>query len=155
MSFIPYHSYTLHSTKEFSEVKQGIRVLMEPVQKIRNIYDSTNKPFEGVMKVDTFNIQRIHGFRKPFFPYTYGKIIETENGTSLKITTRLNGFVYFIFLFWIGFFSLFTVPFIVDGFYQSAVVTGLLTFGVVGMLLFQFHIDDKETHKLMQRVMQD
>lgn len=106
MRAIPFARWSLESARPAAEVSARLEQLVEPRKLLR--LGKGERPFQGEVNPERFQISRIITYRNAFLPQIIGQVVPTPQGSRLTAMLRLNLVTlailstWFIFLAFIG-----------------------------------------------------
>lgn len=111
MNFLPTENITYKTKLKIEEIVERLSDHVEPEKTFRfDLFSSgSTKPYEGKISGDTFEIERIIGYRNAFLPRIYGIIEKDYDGTYIKVKMRLHVFAMVFLYFWCGGIGLFCI----------------------------------------------
>jgi hypothetical protein len=154
MPWLPYLAVELESEFEPDEAIEAIRAAVEPKKWLR--LGTSHRPFEGEVLSNTFQIQRIIGYRNSFLPRVDGKVSASSVGSRIKLEMRLSTPLVMFMIFWLGMVAIFVAVSSVEAIRGKTGWKGPLT--GVGMFAFawglvsvSFSFEAKKAEKILAR----
>ena len=102
MKIIPSDTLEIVTSLTIKEVKDILDNNIQPKVKFDFSFSNKHKVFEGFLKQDSFEIQRIIRGRNSFIPQIKGKIKSNNNGSTLMVDLKMNQFVIVFVIIWLG-----------------------------------------------------
>jgi len=101
MKFLPFENITYHTQLSVEEVINRLSENLESRKYFFPGLKSKRKAYEGYIKHNTFNINKVLDRRNGFVPIIKGKLYENNTGTIIKVKMRLHeiALIFGIFLF--------------------------------------------------------
>jgi len=103
MAFIPYESVSYKTKLEYNEIIKRIQDTIEPKKIIRLIRGNSTKPYEGKLKENYFEMNRIISFSNVFSPVICGTIEELNDEIKIDIKLKPHARVIAVMVIWLGF----------------------------------------------------
>lgn len=131
MKLIPHDKFIIETFSAPEDVLQRINENTEP-KKLFSL--SSSKYFNGSVSGSGFEVSKNISYRNSFLPVVEGNVETSEKGSNVKITMRLNSFVFFFMCIWFFFVGIGCVAVVsnLDGFSMHALIPfGMLVFGIV------------------------
>lgn len=90
VNWLPYHRFEITSSMKRQDAVQALAAHVEPVKWFRFGWPNkaNDKRFEGVVSGDSFEIQRVMGYRNSFAPAVRGEVKSAGAMTQIVITMR-------------------------------------------------------------------
>jgi hypothetical protein len=104
----PHHEFRLESPLPPEEITVRLAATVEPRRRFRWLNWDGEKPFEGEVKADEFEIRRVTGYRNSFLPEVSGRVIPTAHGSRIEGRMRLHTAVAVFMVVWFGMGGMFT-----------------------------------------------
>ncbi len=105
MKYLPFENITYETKLDTEEILNRINEIIEPKKAFRmtGIFGSGNhKPYEGSIIGNSFNINRIIGYRNSFLPRIKGNVEKGFHSTKVNVKMRLHPFVLIFLFVWCG-----------------------------------------------------
>ena len=103
MSFLPYENLIFESNLTTEDLQDRINQNIESKKMLRIGFKNKNtKPYEGYLNGNSFEINRIIGYRNSFLPQIKGVITETNGVSRINVKMRLHILVYIFMTIWCG-----------------------------------------------------
>ena len=137
MKYLPYENVTFESKLNKEEIMKRISGMIEPSRTYRKFIAGRGgqKPYEGSIYLNIFNMSRVIAYRNSFLPIIEGRVEEDFGTTKINVRMRLNTFVLVFICIWcggvgIGFFAMLTYSIGTGRFEPATLITlGMLLFG--------------------------
>ena len=102
--YLPFENYVLTSRLSLDEVKKRLKDNIGPGKraKFSTTSKTQDKPYEGEIHGDTFEISRVIDGKNSFLPLIKGHISTHLGRTEIKIKARPVIFVLIFMSFWLG-----------------------------------------------------
>lgn len=109
-SWLPFDRYTLVSRLSVAEVMSRLEANVTArklnavlfVQRYGTKKDSSDKPYKGVIKEQTFEIERIINYRNSFVPVIKGEVSHFLGQTEIKVKSSPHVAVLVFCAFWMS-----------------------------------------------------
>lgn len=100
MKLIPFEKFIIKSDKDILELVSSLSENIEQKKHLR-IKRNNKKPYEGIVSVNSFKVNRIIYYQNPFLPSIIGELVKFKNGeTVIKIMIRVKYSTLVFILFW-------------------------------------------------------
>jgi hypothetical protein len=133
MTFLPFEKFEIESSLSKEKVIIALMENIEEEKMIRFWKRSDAKDFEGTIRGNEFEIQRIISYKNSFLPIIKGRMETAGYGAKLRIDMRIQIPVILFLVIWFGIIGLFFIIEIFKGI--NDVKSILFPFG---MLLFGY-----------------
>lgn len=114
MRFLPKETLVYHSTLKADQLHERLSIYVEP--RLDGLIDwkkKREKPYEGLVKKDGFEISRIIDYRNSFLPVVSGKITPSTDQSVVVVTMALHSFVRIFLAIWFAMAILFFFVYLV------------------------------------------
>ncbi len=162
MNYLPRENLVFKTKLSQDEVTARISSITEPDRFYRSklFGPVADKPYEGSVLNNTFEIKRIIRSKNSFKPVIRGTISKEWDGTNVHITMRIHMLVRVFLAVWCGFVGLISLALLVPtiGSGQVPVFTGLIPIGVLlfvhALSLFAFKAESNKSKKMLQELLE-
>lgn len=139
----------------------AINILTENIEPAKSRFFLLSKPaktYEGNIEGNTFNFNRIIGYRNPFVPRIIGSVSSELDGTTIKVKMTLNPTVAILFTLIFGLFLLAGITAIcisiLTGDLKSSLVGILFALFPYGLAMLGFKFESIPTKKALRKLFQ-
>lgn len=103
MRFLPFENIIYESDLTESELRDRIKQYIEPKKFFRiGLKNKNTKPYEGYLKGNHFEINRIINYRNSFLPQIEGVITRVNGVTRINVIMRMYFFLYIFVILMYG-----------------------------------------------------
>ena len=102
MRFIPYESISYNTKLEYNEIIKRLEDTIEPKKSYRIIRGNSKKTYEGKLKENAFEMNRIVSFSNVFSPIIHGTIEKNNDELKIDIILKLHARVIMVMVIWLG-----------------------------------------------------
>lgn len=105
MKYLPFENITYQTKLDTKEVINRINKIIEPQKTFRmtGVFGSSDhKPYEGSITGNSFNMNRIIGYRNSFLPRITGYIKKDFGKTEINVKMTLPPFILVFMFIWCG-----------------------------------------------------
>jgi hypothetical protein len=142
MKYLPFENITYKSNLNSEEIIKKIDEIIEPKKafSVSGIFgnNKNNKPYEGNIVGNSFNITRLISYRNSFLPKIKGIIEKDYDGTKVNIKMRMNTFVIIFMFIWFGGVGIGCLAVLTSGFKFGNQNFEPMTLIPFGMLIFGY-----------------
>jgi hypothetical protein len=110
MKILPFGNTTYYSHFSSEQIKLKLAEKITPIDPTIKLASlgyykkraelSKKYPYEGVVEGNTFNINRIIGYRNSFLPMINGNIIQDGEGSKIEVKLKMHPFVLVFMVVW-------------------------------------------------------
>jgi len=100
MKYLPFENITLHTQLSVEEVIERLSENLEPREIFPFMLNRDRKTYEGYIKHNQFNINKVIQGRDSFRPMIKGELQENEAGTTIEIKMRFHIFIFIFITIW-------------------------------------------------------
>lgn len=157
MKYLPFEKLTFETDLSEDEVKARLLHNVEEKKYFR-FGKKGNKPYEGYLNGNRFEINRIITYRNSFLPLIKGQIIENNIGTQIQVKMSLYLFVFIFMIFWCGvvglaFIALFIAAIINNNFQAFILIPlGMFIFGYL-LTMIAFKAESSKSKKDLKKIL--
>jgi hypothetical protein len=116
MHFLPFDNFSFTTSLGAEEVNARIRKIAGPwvLYRLPSIIDPDQKPYEGELTSNSFEIYKLNFLRSDFNPVIMGKYEALTTGTRIDVNIRLRWWSLFLLVLFIGVCAFFQVLQIIE-----------------------------------------
>jgi hypothetical protein len=156
--FLPVEDYTLTTNLKVEEVNRRLSQRIRPKRKLKDFFfgDNSNKPYEGYILINDFEMSRIIWYRNSFLPLIKGLIYSADGKTYIKVKMKILSWVLVPTVIVIGVltvvsFVTYRIPNIFMFNRQFAFLFPLVSYLVI---YFAFKIESRISTKFLEKLLE-
>jgi hypothetical protein len=157
MGILPYERLTIETTLTVEEAQRRLVEAVEPRKNVRWPFQPRDKPFEGSITGEHFEISRVIGYRNSFLPRISGQIRQGPIGATIDATLALHPVVLIFMAVWllgVGYAGLVvaSAAFRAGTFASySLIPIGMFVFGIL-LCTLSFNFEASKAKSLLRRL---